>query len=586
MRSVALHAPDCRRIIIATDGRLEGVDPDLADEIEAISFVDGFGLMTLYYDAVELNTAVKPFAFKHLFERFGAKNIVYLDPDVALFAPIDPVFEALESASIALTPHLHRPLSEGFMPDDAVVLRSGAYNLGFLGLARSADTERFLDWWAQKLRFECRVHFAMGLFTDQRWVDLAPGFFGAAAILRDPGLNLAYWNLPGRALTDGPEGWRVDGAPLRFFHFSGFSPSRPQVLSKYQSRIWPKRGEPLTRLLAHYAKALKNAGYATYSTIPYAFVFIGDGRRLTGLMRRTILNAARLGAEFPDPLSRTTSLWLDAPDPSVPADAVQRPTRVMMQFLREVEAGAGFRPWRTWGEAFDLFQANGAKLGADPLSLAAAEEARLGRAPAAGSQDMSDNVFRDMPESLRIFWRERPEVQASFPLIGDELAAYALGPAALSGGFAASSLADWLAGLTDERLLIIAHRALDFARETIGGCAADAQAGLAGVTAAYGLGPQAQWPSPMIARLRASLFALREGSDTFGLPDFALLIWRARADLQAAFDIGKPVGRLGFYRWLLTAGMHEYGLHKPTILRCKPLVGSLVLLMNAVRANP
>ena len=38
------------------------------------------------------------------------------------------------------------------------------------------------------------------MFTDQRWVDFVPSLFDHL-ILKDPGCNVAYWNLHGRELT-------------------------------------------------------------------------------------------------------------------------------------------------------------------------------------------------------------------------------------------------------------------------------------------------------------------------------------------------------------------------------------------------
>ena len=48
-------------------------------------------------------------------------------------------------------------------------------------------------------------------------------------VLRDRGANVAYWNLDTRALEHGPDGYTVDGEPLRFMHLSGFDPSDPDA---------------------------------------------------------------------------------------------------------------------------------------------------------------------------------------------------------------------------------------------------------------------------------------------------------------------------------------------------------------------
>ncbi len=60
---------------------------------------------------------------------------------------------------------------------------------------------RFIDWWADRLRQFCYDEVPNGLFTDQRWVDLAPAFFDDIAIVRDPQYNVATWNLTHRRAT-------------------------------------------------------------------------------------------------------------------------------------------------------------------------------------------------------------------------------------------------------------------------------------------------------------------------------------------------------------------------------------------------
>ena len=44
------------------------------------------------------------------------------------------------------------------------------------------------------LRYE---EAAFGVYTDQRWCDLVPALFDGVKVLRDPGLNVASWNLVG-----------------------------------------------------------------------------------------------------------------------------------------------------------------------------------------------------------------------------------------------------------------------------------------------------------------------------------------------------------------------------------------------------
>jgi hypothetical protein len=292
MESLAAAEPDVRRVVVATDGPLAGFE-GRAEVIDAADVGAPFAAMCVYYDALELNTAVKPYVFKHLLSQPGVRSATYLDPDIYVFRPLDRVREGLAQAQLVLTPHVTRPLLGDANPNDQALLRSGAYNLGFCSARAEPKVMDLMAWWADRCRFDCRVDLANGLFTDQKWMDLSPGLVDSLDIVREPGLNLAYWNLEGRTLARASDGWRVDGEPLVFFHFSGFDPHRPKTLSKHQNRVSAAPGSPLAELLADFAQAMLRNGHDTTSPIPYRHSRFASGRPVAPLMRRRALRAAR-----------------------------------------------------------------------------------------------------------------------------------------------------------------------------------------------------------------------------------------------------------------------------------------------------
>ncbi|MEO8737135.1 MAG: group 1 glycosyl transferase, partial [Edaphobacter sp.] len=54
------------------------------------------------YDILELNTNVKPTFMKHLIQSFDVETLVYLDPDIFVYSPLTPVFEALDGGASAV----------------------------------------------------------------------------------------------------------------------------------------------------------------------------------------------------------------------------------------------------------------------------------------------------------------------------------------------------------------------------------------------------------------------------------------------------------------------------------------------------
>jgi hypothetical protein len=122
--------------------------------------------------------------------------------------------------------------------------------------------ERLLRWWFRRLRYECVSEQDRGVFVDQKFMDLIPGFSDAACILRDTTCNVAYWNLQQRKLTQVGHHWLVDGRKLRFFHFSGICIGDPTYLSKWTlafrgAEICP----PLRALIQHYSDQVLANGY-------------------------------------------------------------------------------------------------------------------------------------------------------------------------------------------------------------------------------------------------------------------------------------------------------------------------------------
>lgn len=252
------------------------------------------------YDIMELNTAAKPYMFAHL-RRQGYERVVYLDPDILVMDRLVDVERLLdEGATAVVTPHLTAPLDDGRTPSELDIMGAGAYNLGFLALNSLPASDAFIRWWEQKLEHGAVVDKTRGLFTDQKWIDLAPGMFGGFAILRDAGYNVAYWNLPHRPVTTDHGTWFADGRPLRFFHFSGFNPLDPQPFSKHQDRLTLDDIGAARELALEYARRITSQGFVTSKSHPYAFGRFADGTliptALRVLYRQTAEVRAKAGA--------------------------------------------------------------------------------------------------------------------------------------------------------------------------------------------------------------------------------------------------------------------------------------------------
>lgn len=187
------------------------------------------------YNIIEFNTALKPFAALHLLASY--ERVIYLDPDTCVFSPLTTVHAGLDVHAAVFTPHALSPYNGEGRPNDRDLLRFGACNLGFFGVRRSVSAQTMLLWWHERCHLDCFYEPQVGLGVDQKWIDLAFSFFDGLGILRDPGLNVAFWNLHERQISRTNDGWRVNNeAALSFVHFSSFVESDEQAVADKQTR--------------------------------------------------------------------------------------------------------------------------------------------------------------------------------------------------------------------------------------------------------------------------------------------------------------------------------------------------------------
>jgi glycosyltransferase involved in cell wall biosynthesis/lipopolysaccharide biosynthesis glycosyltransferase len=322
----AVH-PDIRFFVLLVDRNDGSISPtrEPFDVIE-LEELDAPDLLRLcfQYSVIELNTAVKPYLLAHLMEHHEIDRLMYFDPDILVVDRLSEVWDLLDKHSIVLTPHLTEPVEDdGKKPSEIDILLSGTYNLGFLGLARSEATRRLLTWWQERLYDRCVVAHDEGLFTDQRWMDLVPGLFDDAYVLREPGYNVAYWNLHSRRVSVGRDRVRVNGKPAVFFHFSGLDPHAPLEISRHQNRFRLDELGDLAQIFHRYRKLLFEAGYEALKGLSYGFATFDNGVAIPDLARSLYRRLGKDALRFGDPFATAPVgsffRWLNAP---VPDDAL------------------------------------------------------------------------------------------------------------------------------------------------------------------------------------------------------------------------------------------------------------------------
>jgi hypothetical protein len=237
------------------------------------------------YDVIEFNTNVKPTVLRLILQ--DNNSVVYLDPDIKIYAPLTSVFEELEGSSLVVTPHSNTPIQDGKKPDDLELLKFGAFNLGFIGVSKCDEAFSFLDWWSDRCLEYGFYEPQSGLAVDQKWVGLAPCYFPNMKVLHDEGLNVAFWNLHERRLELIDGIFMVNGKDvLKFIHFSSFNTKSPGDVAQKQTRFEPMSRSDFNSLAYPYAKELLNNKSDELSKVQYGFDFFDDGSYVTPALRR------------------------------------------------------------------------------------------------------------------------------------------------------------------------------------------------------------------------------------------------------------------------------------------------------------
>ena len=270
---------------------------------------------------VEAATAVKGRLLEVLLDREaqrrgpGTRGVLYLDPDTCVYSRLAEVEQLIgRGAEIVLTPHLtipeqkdtHEATLDAVRQNEICALQHGVYNLGFLGLSPGRTSHAFLQWWSARLAEFCEDKIAEGIFTDQKWIDLAPGFFDTA-ILRHPGYNMAPWNFSMRELRREKGLWEVEGEPLRFFHFSGLDSGAFEAMLGH---FGGPNVETVGSLLASYREELVRNGQLQWGASEWDYARYLSGELISDEARRRLRSEPQLRARIRDPFLHSEAALL------------------------------------------------------------------------------------------------------------------------------------------------------------------------------------------------------------------------------------------------------------------------------------
>ena len=260
------------------------------------------------HDIVEACTAVKGCALLHVMAQ-GADKIIYLDPDIAVFHDLQDVVHRLDDWNVVLTPHQVEANStqRAIQENELSSMKYGIYNLGFLAVRNNEEGRRMAKWWSDRLYDACYEDIANGIFTDQKYCDLVPALFCGVYIERDPGYNVASWNLSRRSLEFTPSGdVFVNGSRLQFYHFTKINSAGDIMTERYG-------GNQLAvfEIWNWYKRAIKEAELPGIPDGYWHYGLFDDGNQIPRDARLLYRSSPELTARFPEPFRAGHGTYLE-----------------------------------------------------------------------------------------------------------------------------------------------------------------------------------------------------------------------------------------------------------------------------------
>ncbi|MGE0639754.1 MAG: hypothetical protein AB7G12_00755 [Thermoanaerobaculia bacterium] len=334
IRSLRRHHPEVAIVVLASRRvELERSIEDTVRRIDLEPIAQSRSGLGFRYGERALAIALKPQLLLQVLET-GCSAAIHLDADMLALAPLDELFAFVDRHAVTLTPHSLSPQPDSDNRRELGLLRSGVFNGGVIGVTARPAAVRFLEWWRDHLEGDCRLAPAEGLHDDQRWLDLVPGAFEGVGICRDPGVNMAYWNLRERGLVLAGDGWRTgDGGVAKLAHFSGFDANRPDVVTRHDPTITVDNLGVDPRLFREYANWLQQEKESLGPAAEYEFERFTNGVPIPAVAREIFHRLGDGASVFGDPFRTDGESsyfdWLRAP---ATADGTERfPSRLWIE---------------------------------------------------------------------------------------------------------------------------------------------------------------------------------------------------------------------------------------------------------------
>jgi len=142
--------------------------------------------------------------------------ITYVDADLLFYSPVQPLFDEIGDASVAIIEHR-------FTPRLRHLEVNGRFCVEWVSFRRDDEGMACLSRWRDQCIEWCYYRLEDGRLGDQKYLDEWPQRYSHLHILEHVGAGVAPWNYAQyRFVQDAGGRITVDGEPLIFYHFHQF----------------------------------------------------------------------------------------------------------------------------------------------------------------------------------------------------------------------------------------------------------------------------------------------------------------------------------------------------------------------------
>ncbi len=214
-----------------------------------------------------------------------------------------------------LTPHQveANTVTTAIIDNELTSMKFGIFNLGFLAVRNDANALAFARWWTAMTRRACYNAVDQGLFTDQKYCDLAPTLFDGVHIERDPGCNVASWNLSRRRLRFTDDGnVLANGVPLKFYHFTKIGGAGDVMTDRYATD-----NVEVHELVNWYKRQVRANTIGPVANWPWQYGRFINGAPVPRAARLLFRSRPDLSDTFDDPFGDEFHAWLAREQPAM-----------------------------------------------------------------------------------------------------------------------------------------------------------------------------------------------------------------------------------------------------------------------------